>query len=75
MDAKKIQEMISGYGLMDALQERLQLAVVGGVARSTIYKAFQVGPVTHRTKIVLQIAQQVISEHEQNVSSAVMSLS
>lgn len=74
MDTKKIQDLISGYGLMDALQDRLEIAVVGGVARSTIYKAFQKGPETPRTKIVIQIAQQVIAEHEANVTGAVMSL-
>jgi hypothetical protein len=75
MDAKKIQELISGYGLMDALQDRLQMAVVGGVARSTIYKAFQYGPETPRTKIVIQVARQIVEEHERNVSEAVMALS
>ena len=72
MDAKKIQELISGYGLMDTLQDRLQVAVVGGVARSTIYKAFQTGPETPRTKIVLQVAQQVIADHERTVTEAIM---
>lgn len=75
MDAKKIQELISGYALMDTLQDRLQVAVVGGVARSTIYKAFQIGPKTPRTKVVLQVAQQVVEEHERNVTTAVMALS
>lgn len=74
MDAKKIQELISGYGLMDALQDRLQAVVVGGVARSTIYKAFQYGALTPRTKIVLQTAQQVIAEHERAVESAVLAM-
>jgi len=74
MDTKKIQELISGYGLMDTLQDRLQAVVVGGVARSTIYKAFQSGALTPRTKIVLQVAQQVITDHEQNVASAVMAI-
>jgi len=75
MDARKIHELISGYGLMDTLLDRLQLAVMGGVARSTIYKAFQTGPKTPRTKVVLQVAQQVVEEHERNVTSAVMALS
>lgn len=75
MDTKKIQELISGYGLMDMLQDRLQVAVVGGVARSTIYKAFQNGPETPRTKVVLQVAQQIVEEHERNVTTAVMPIS
>lgn len=74
MDAKKIQELISGYGLMDTLQDRLELAVVGGVARSTIYKAFQKGPATARTKVVLHVAKELIDEHERAVSTAVLAL-
>mgnify|MGYP001381334893 CR=1 FL=1 len=75
MEAKKIHELIMGYGLLDALQNRLNVVISGGIARSTIYKAFQVGPKTPRTKMVLQVAETVIAEHEKNVAEAVIALS
>lgn len=74
IEGKKIHEQIAGYGLMDALLDRLNRIVVGGVARSTVYKAFGQGGQTPRTKLVLKTAQEVIAEHENAVVSAVLSM-
>jgi len=74
MEAKEIQQRISGYGLMDTLEDTLQVVVVGGVARSTIYAAFQSGPTTTRKKIILETAKQIIAQHEASVAEAVMAL-
>lgn len=74
MDAKEIQRLISGYGLMDALEERLQVVVVGGVARSTIYSTFQRGATSPRSEIILETAKKLIREHEETVEAAVLAL-
>jgi len=74
MDAKEIQTLISGYGLMDTLEDTLQIAVKGGVARSTIYAAFRLGPTTKRNQIVLNIAKQLIAQHENMVAEAVLAV-
>jgi hypothetical protein len=74
MDAKKIQELIAGYGLMDLLEARLQVVVVGGVARSTIYSAFQRGATSARNKVILETAKQIIAQHEASVVEAVLAM-
>lgn len=71
MEAKKLQTLISGYGLMEALQSRMETVVVGGVARSTIYKAFQTNGGTPRTDLILKIAEEVVAEHEEYIKAAV----
>lgn len=58
---------------MEVLEARLQIVINGGVARSTIYKAFQQGAKTPTLDIILQQAEAVIREHEQAVQEAILS--
>lgn len=70
MDAKKIQELISAYGLFDTLEARLNAAILDGVARSTIYTAFK-RTSSPRERLIVALAQQVVQEHEQNIAQVV----
>lgn len=56
---------------MENLKSRLQVIINGGVATSTIYKAFQQGGKTPTLEIILQQAEAVIREHEQTVQEAI----
>lgn len=73
MDKKEIKNLVNGYNLMDILEDRLQIIINGGVARSTIYKAFQVGGKTPTLEIILREAEAVVKEHEQTVQNALIS--
>jgi len=67
MDAKKIQELISAYGLFEALENRLSVVVVGGVARSTIYSAFARAR-SPRERLIVETARTLVAEHEQDIA-------
>lgn len=58
---------------MEVLEARLHIIINGGVARSTIYKAFQMGAKTPTLEIILREAEAVIREHEQTVQNALIS--
>lgn len=73
MDQKEIRKLINGYNLMEVLEARLHIIINGGVARSTIYKAFQMGAKTPTLEIILREAEAVIREHEQTVQNALIS--
>lgn len=70
-DTKDILRRISGYGLFEELQSRLNRIILGGVARSTIYKAFSTGGGTPKTDIILQIAEDVVAEHLQKIQQEI----
>jgi hypothetical protein len=70
MDAKKIQELISAYGLFEVLEARANTAILDGVARSTIYAAFNRNK-SPREKLIVELAAQIVLEHESNVEKAV----
>lgn len=69
-EAKKIKECIVGYNLFETLKNRLEIVVVGGVADSTIYKAFRVGGKTPLLRTILLTGAEVIEQHEQAIESA-----
>lgn len=61
---QNVYEKIAAYNLLGALQDRLKVKRVGGVARSTIYKAFQVGGTTPSLRLVIDTCIELIEEHE-----------
>lgn len=69
--AKHIHRQISGYGLFEELESRLEVAILGGVARSTIYKAFSTGGGTPKTDIILQIAEDVVCKHLEKLNKEI----
>ncbi len=68
--AKNIHEKITAYNLLDQLKEALKVKRVGGVARSTIYKAFQEGGTTPSLRLVLETCSELIAEHEGTFEAA-----
>jgi len=74
MDKKEIRQLINGYNLMDALEARLQIVINGGVARSTIYKAFNQGANTPTLQIIRREAEAVIKDHEDSVAAALLAM-
>lgn len=58
---------ISGYGLFEELQNRLNRVIIGGVARSTIYKAFATNGGTAKTDKILEIAKDVVAQHIERI--------
>lgn len=71
---KKIKECIVGYNLFETLKNRLSVIVVGGVADSTIYKAFRLGGKTPLLRTILSAAAEVVEQHEENIESTLKSL-
>lgn len=63
-----IKEKIQGYNLMDILETRLQIIIVDGVGKTTIYKAFRVGPITPTLRQILDAAEALIKEHEAKIA-------
>lgn len=69
-DARKLRDKIRAYNLFDELQELMIVKRVGGVKRSTIYKAFQFGPSTPVLSLILETAKELISKHEEQFEAA-----
>lgn len=70
MSHSEIRGKIAAYGLFTVLSERLDIIVKGGVANSTIRKAFTHGPVTPRLSLILDIAKAIIIQHEEEIKHA-----
>lgn len=66
-ESKLIKEKILGYNLFDRLKTRLDFIVVGGVAETTIYKAFREGGRTPTLRVILSAAEELIQKHEGNI--------
>lgn len=71
IEPTKIRQQITAYGLFDTLMDRMKIVRVGGVKRSTIYKAFNQGPVTTLCQIILETAEKVLAEHLATLSEPV----
>lgn len=67
----QIQEGIAAYNLKQELYDRLQIKIVGGVAQSTIYKAYRVGGTTPTLRLILDTAKELIAEHEIEVKEKI----
>lgn len=70
MSHSDIKAKIAAYGLFTVLSERLDLVVIGGVANSTIRKAFTHGPITPRLALILDVAAAIIIQHEEEIKHA-----
>lgn len=64
--AKILREQITAFGLFDKLMERMQQVRIGGVKRSTIYKAFSLGSVTPVCALILDTAQNLLDQHRES---------
>lgn len=64
MDYKKIKTGIAAYKLKQPLFERVNILVHEGVAQSTIYKAFRVGPKTPLLSLIIETAQELLEQHQ-----------
>lgn len=71
MDTEKISDGIRGYRLMDELVKRLEVAVNGGVAKSTVYAAFSTGPTTPTRKTIFRVAEALLIQHEATIQQAI----
>jgi len=74
MDKKEIRKWINAYNLMDDLLARMQIVVKGGVAKSTVYKAFNTEKSTDTLDLIIREAEAVIAAHEQTVANALQAL-
>lgn len=68
-DVLKQREKVRAYNLFDELLQAMKVKRVGGVKRSTIYKAFQMGPSTPVLALILETAKELISKHEEQFES------
>ncbi|HNM26251.1 MAG TPA: hypothetical protein PKL15_12510 [Saprospiraceae bacterium] len=66
----KIRQQIAAHRLFPKLMERMQQVRIGGVQRSTIYKAFSEGGVTPTCQLILDTAQALIEEHKNTALQA-----
>ena len=64
-DVIKLRAKIRAYNLLSELEEAMLVKRVGGVQRSTIYKAFQKGPCTPVLSLILDTATELIGRHEE----------
>jgi DNA-binding phage protein len=63
-EAKILHEKISAYGLIQNLQHTITIRRKKGVARSTIYRAFEIGGETALLRFILNVAKELINIHE-----------
>lgn len=74
MDYKKIKTQVAAYKLKHPLFERVNILVHDGVAHSTIYKAFRVGPKTPLLQLILETAQTLVEQHQTATQQEIESL-
>lgn len=71
METEKIRDSIRRYRLMPQLLKRLSVVINGGVARSTVYSAFESGPTTPIRDQIFITAKALIEQHEDLAKSLI----
>jgi hypothetical protein len=66
IDYKETAEKAMMYCLVPEIMEQLENIRRKPIARSTVYRAFELGPTTPTQKLVLQVAKMKIQERERN---------
>lgn len=72
--ANKIKEKISAYNLKGRLLAHLAIVVDGGIAETTMYKAFREGGKTPTLRLILTTAEAIIAAHEQAANEQLQAL-
>lgn len=72
--ANMIKEKISAYNLKDRLLAHLAVLVDGGVAETTIYKAYREGGKTPTLRLILTTAENIIEAHEKAATEQLQAL-
>lgn len=62
-DARILKESLASYNLTGRLFDKLQVIVDGGVAQTTMYKAFRLGGKTPLLRRILTTGQEILQEH------------
>lgn len=66
IDYKETAEKAQMYALVPEIMEQLETIRRKPIARSTVYRAFDLGPTTPTQRLVLQVANMKIKERERN---------
>ena len=67
-EARILKEELASYNLTGRLLDKLQVVVDGGVAQTTVYKAFRVGGTTPLLRRILTTAQEILREHQEMIA-------